>query len=196
MGWGRGEVPTLRGAHLQQGDQQGQRGTFRGSEESLATGLWGVGRSEACAHGTCHGPAHPSLGCVPPGGEEGWVQESGVWRVDPGRGWLLAVRRWSVAAGGRGSMARKVGGGGSGNQGSGVPWLSGTQRAGPPLLCPSPSAGPVSLGSGRGAHLSRLAHPSKAQASLLVLGLRPTADRASLAKQVLGLGPQIGRAHV
>ena len=36
-GWGRGEVPTLGGAHSQQGDQQGRRGTFRGSGNQKGT---------------------------------------------------------------------------------------------------------------------------------------------------------------
>ena len=88
------------------------------------------------------------------------MPESGIWRVDPGRGWLLVVGRQHGAAEGKGSMARKVGGESLGHQGSGAPLLSGAQLAGLPWWHPSPPAGPTTLGSGTGAHLIGLTLPS------------------------------------
>lgn len=63
-------------------------------------------------HGTCHSCECPSQICVFPGEEGGWVLESGVWRVDPGRGQLFVVekepgevrRRGSTAENWRGSL--------------------------------------------------------------------------------------------
>lgn len=42
-------------------------------------------------HGMCHNFECPGQICVFPGEEGGWVLESGVWRVDPGRGQQLLV---------------------------------------------------------------------------------------------------------
>ena len=86
--------------------------------------------------------------------------ESAVWRVDPGRGKLLVVRRQPEAAGGKGSTAGKVCGGSPGHHVSEAPLLSGAQRAGPPFHRLSPPAGLASLSNGRGAQLSRLTRPS------------------------------------
>ena len=133
----RGSVGTER-------DLQG----IGGSEENVAAGLWRAGQSGTYVYGLCRSTVHPSLSCVSPGGEDGWVLESEVWRVDLGRGWLLAVGRQPGTARGKGSTAGKVGGGRPGHQGSGAPLLSGEQRAGPPLQCPSPPTGLASLGSG------------------------------------------------
>ena len=40
-----------------------------------------------------HSPAHPNLRHVSTGVYECWVLVHGVWRVDPGKGLLLAVSR-------------------------------------------------------------------------------------------------------
>ena len=101
-------------------------------EASTAAALWKAEQSATDAHGPCRSPECPNLSCVSPGVEEGCVLESGVWRVDPERAQLLAVRRWPGAAGGRGSTAGRVYGGDLGCQGCEVPLLSGMQGTGPP----------------------------------------------------------------
>lgn len=62
-------------------------------------------------HGMCHSFECPSQICVFPGEEGGWVLESGVWRVDPGRGQLLLVRKEPGAVRRRGFTAGRIGGG-------------------------------------------------------------------------------------
>ena len=53
-------------------------------------------------------PAYPSLSPVSPGADRGWVMESGVWRMDPGRGQLLAVKRQHEGIGVRSSTTGNV----------------------------------------------------------------------------------------
>lgn len=104
-GWGLRErsCSHTRGHPLMAGDQQGWgdlRG-LRGMERSVAIGLWGLGKSGACARSPGCGPEHYGLGCVPPGREGNWVPDSRFWRVDPRREQLLAVRRRPGVAEGR-----------------------------------------------------------------------------------------------
>ena len=85
---------------------------------------------------------HPSLSCVSPGAEGGWVLESGVCRVHPGRGQLLSVKRQSEGTGVRSSTTRKICRRSLGHHRSKAPLLSGMQGGDPPLQPPSPPASP------------------------------------------------------
>ena len=112
-----------------------------------------------CVRGLCCSPAHPSLSRVSPGVEGCWVLESGVWRVDPGRGHLLSVKRQPEGTGARNSTTGKVCGS-PGHCRSKAPLLSGAQgRGGQGNPLPHPSV-PASTGTGRVTHLSRIALPS------------------------------------
>ena len=145
----------------QQGNQLGQKGTFRRLEGSAGDGLWKTGQSKNCAHGLCHSPAHPSLCHESPGAEGDWVLESGVWSVDPGRGQLLAVKRQPEGTGVRSSTVRKVCRSSLGHHRGKASLLSGMQGAEPPLQPLShPSASSTSTGTGRGSHWSGPTYPS------------------------------------
>ena len=56
-------------------------------------GLWKTGQSKNCMHDLHHSSVHSSLSHESPVAKRGWVLESGIWSVDPGRGQLLAVKR-------------------------------------------------------------------------------------------------------
>ena len=140
-------------------DQLGQKGSFRGSEESPATGLWQAGQSETCTGGLCHIPACPRLRQVSAGVHGGWVLEHGVWRAEPGRGLLLAVRRQPEGMGVRSYITGNACRGSPDHHRSEVPLLSDTQRVG--LHCslsPHVSA-PASTGTREGSHNSWLVCP-------------------------------------
>lgn len=129
-------------------------------------GLWGIrvecnnqsveGRSKNCMHDPCHSPAH--LSCVSPGVERGWVLESGIWRVDPGRGQLLAVKRQPEGTGVKSSTTRKVCGRNPGHYRSKASLLSGVQGVGSPLQPPFSPIGSCLHGHWEG-HPSEQAHP-------------------------------------
>ena len=118
------------------------RGNFRVSKGNEATGQWKAGQSKICMHGPCCSPAHPSLSCVSPGVEGVWVLESGVWRLDPGSGQLLAVKRQPEGTGVRNSMTRKFCGRSLGHHRNKAPLLSSVQGVGLPLHPLSPPTGP------------------------------------------------------
>ena len=82
-----------------QGDQLGQKGSFRGLQESAAAGLQQAEQMEACTNGPCHRPALPSLRCAFAFVYGGWVLKLGLQRTDPGRGRGLAARRQPEGAG-------------------------------------------------------------------------------------------------
>ena len=113
LGWAENEerFPHLWRPPQQRGDQLGQRGSFRVSEESPATSLCQAGQSETYTDGLCHGTVHPSLRWVSARAHWGWVLELGVQAVNPGRGLLLAVRRRPEGTGGRSSISRSAHGG-------------------------------------------------------------------------------------
>ena len=134
-----------------QGKQLGQKRTFGRSEGNAATSLWKTGQSKNCVHGPCHRPAHLSLSHVSLGAERGWVLESRVWRADPGRGQLLAVKRQPEGTGLRSSTTGKVCGRSPGHHRSKVPLLSGAQGVGPTLQPPLPTHRPLPLWALRGA---------------------------------------------
>ena len=56
-------------------------------------GLWQAGQGKTYPDGSCHRPAHPSLGLMSVGAQGCWVLESGDWRSDFERRLLLDVRR-------------------------------------------------------------------------------------------------------
>ena len=62
-------------------------------EESDMAGLWQAGQSKTYTDGSCHRPAHPSLGLMSVGTQGCWVLECGDWRLDFERRLLLDVRR-------------------------------------------------------------------------------------------------------
>ena len=114
--------------------------------------------SKNCVHGLCCCPVHPSLSRVSPGAEGGWVPGSGLWRADPGRGQLLAVKRQPEGTGGRNSTTWKVFRRSLGHYRNKAPLLIGVQGMGPPLQPPSPPTGllpPWALGG----QPSEQAHP-------------------------------------
>lgn len=97
-GEGRGAEGKEKVLHLgkplhQQGDQQGQKRSSGGLEQSAATGQWQAGQSETYLDGVCHSSTHPSLKCGSASVDGGWGLERGVWRIDPGRGLLLAMKK-------------------------------------------------------------------------------------------------------
>lgn len=74
---------------------------------------------------------HPSLRHVSACMEGGCVLEYGVWRVNPGRGQLLDVKRQPEGTGV--SLTRKVSGGNLGHHRIKVLLLSGMEGVGQPL---------------------------------------------------------------
>ena len=66
-----------------QGYQPGQRGSFKASEESTATGLQRAKWREACVDGQCH-PALPSLRLSSTRVDSGCMLRLGLCRSDMG----------------------------------------------------------------------------------------------------------------
>ena len=119
-----GELKVRRGSCIwgnpsPQGDQVGQKGIFRGSEESAATSLWQAGQSENSKDGLRHGPVCTILRHS---AHRDWVLECGAWRADPGRGLLLAERRQPEGTGVRRSTTRNACGGITDHHRSKVPF--------------------------------------------------------------------------
>ena len=83
----------------QLGDQPGQKGRFRGSEESAAIGLQQAEQKETSTDGPGHLAAHSSLRCASVGVHSGWVLKLGFQRTDLGRGLGLAAWRRPKGAG-------------------------------------------------------------------------------------------------
>ena len=80
-------------------DQQGQKGSFRSSEESAVTRLQLAEQRQTSTNGPCHLAAFPSLKNPPAGVCRGWVLKLRLQQTDPGR-WLgLAVQRQTKGAG-------------------------------------------------------------------------------------------------
>ena len=118
-------------------------------------GLWKGGQSKNCTHCLHHSSVHSSLSCELPVAKGGWVLESGVWRTDPGRGQLLAVKRQPEGTGVKSSTTGKVCGKNPGHHRSKASLLSGVQGQ----SChynpfPHPPASLASEGTGRGSYLS------------------------------------------
>ena len=120
-----GELKEKRGSPHQQGDLLGQNGSFRGLlEDSATSSLWQAGQNEAYTDGTYHSPAHPSLRGVSTVADGGWVLEHGVWRIDSGRGLLLAAGRQPEGMRVRKSATKNVCGGNPEHHSSQVPLWS------------------------------------------------------------------------
>ena len=56
-------------------------------------GVWQAGQSKTYTDGSCHRPAHPSLGLMSVGAQGCWVLGHGDWRSDFERRLLLDERR-------------------------------------------------------------------------------------------------------
>lgn len=85
-------------------EQLGQKGICRGSEGSPAPGRWQKGRRETYSDVLCHNPVHPTPTTSDCQGVQGALgQELKVWRADPGRRLLLAVREREVGTRNAGS---------------------------------------------------------------------------------------------
>ena len=141
-------------------DHLGQRGSFGDSKDSAASRLWQARQSKTYMDGSCCSPACSSLSCESAGVERGWVLGCGVWRVDPGRGQLLAMNRQLERTGVRRSTTGKVCGRSLNRHSSRVPLLNSAQGAGWPLQPSSPCIDPASVSIRRGTHLSSLTHPA------------------------------------
>ena len=88
------------GKHLHwRGDQLGQKGSFRGSEESATTGWWQAEQREMGTEDRCHLVAIPSPRCMPTGVCRGWVLKLRLQRTARGRGLGLAAWRQTEGAG-------------------------------------------------------------------------------------------------
>lgn len=61
------------------------------SEESAVASLWQERQNDTYKEGQCHSLAYPNLRRVSASVGKGWVLKYGVWRVDQGRGQLLAA---------------------------------------------------------------------------------------------------------
>ena len=149
LGWGaEGEerFPYSQKPLHQWGDQLRQRGSFRGSEESAATSLWQAGQCKTYTDGLCHSSAHPSLSRASPGAKRGWVLACGIWRADPERGQMLAVKRLPEGTEIRSSTTGKACGRSPGHHRSRMPLLRGVQGAWQPMQPPSPCANPYLRG--------------------------------------------------
>lgn len=62
-------------------------------EENEMAGVWQAGQSKTYTDGSCHRPAHPSLGLMSVGAQGCWVLGHGDWRSDFERRLLLDERR-------------------------------------------------------------------------------------------------------
>ena len=93
-----------QGSILTVGGQQGKARILggpqdeRGTQQPVCGGQDGVEPVHTVHAAALHTPV-----CVSHGGKEGWVLQSGIWGVDPGRGQQLVVRGWPEVLVGGGS---------------------------------------------------------------------------------------------
>ena len=92
-----------------QGDEPGQRGSFRALEENAATGLQKTKQRVTCTDDWYQGPALPSLRCLSTGVGGGWILKLGLQRSDRGEdwGWLRGDSLKGLECGNWGCMQKK-----------------------------------------------------------------------------------------
>ena len=139
---GEGRLPHLGKPLHQQGDQLGQKGSFRGSQrraQQPVSGRQDRVRPTQMVHAQpCMLQPETCDQCC----RWGWEQEFGVWRANPGRGLLLAARRQPVGMGMKKSATGNARGGNLDRHRNKAPLLSDVQGVRLPLQLLSPRAGP------------------------------------------------------
>ena len=71
-------------------------------------GLWKVKESKNCTHGLHDSSGYPNMSHELPVEKWDWMLESWVWRMDPGRRQVLAVKRQPEGTGLMNSTTGKV----------------------------------------------------------------------------------------
>ena len=132
------EEKCLRKAHSQQGNQLEQKGIFRESQGEQWFTVCGRQDTLRTEHISEQSPSAPQVELCVYRWEEGWVLESGVWRVDPGRWQLLAVNRQPEKTGATAPQLGKFVGKVQNTIEARHHSWSGMQGPGPPLNPPSP----------------------------------------------------------